>query len=83
MERGPLSLMSTIEELLGRKGSGSSLENENTGVGIRRADYATPSILKSSPTSDSRSVGIVPSWTQATEFYYVERLQKRILEDSF
>jgi hypothetical protein len=27
LELGPLSLVSTIEELLGRKSSGSSLEN--------------------------------------------------------
>jgi hypothetical protein len=27
LERGPLSLVSTIEELLGRKRSGSGLEN--------------------------------------------------------
>jgi hypothetical protein len=27
LERGPLSLLSTIEELLGRKSSGSGLEN--------------------------------------------------------
>jgi hypothetical protein len=27
LERGPLSLMSTIEELLGRKSSGSGLES--------------------------------------------------------
>jgi hypothetical protein len=31
-ERGPLSLVSTAEELLGRKSSGSGLETENTAV---------------------------------------------------
>jgi hypothetical protein len=31
LERGPLSLVSTIEELLERKSSGSSLENRNYG----------------------------------------------------
>jgi hypothetical protein len=46
-ERGPLSLVSTIEELLGRKGSGSGLETENTAVGIRHADHVAPSIHKS------------------------------------
>jgi hypothetical protein len=46
LERGPLSLVSTIEELLGRKSSGSGLETENTAVGIRRADHAAPSIRK-------------------------------------
>jgi hypothetical protein len=33
MERGPLSLMSTIEELLERKNSGSGLENREYGRG--------------------------------------------------
>jgi hypothetical protein len=28
LERGPLSLVSTVEELLGRKSSGSGLENQ-------------------------------------------------------
>jgi hypothetical protein len=31
LQRGPLSLLSTIEELLGRKSSGSSLENREYG----------------------------------------------------
>jgi hypothetical protein len=31
LERGPLSLVSTIEELLGRKSSGSGLENREYG----------------------------------------------------
>jgi hypothetical protein len=48
LERGgPLSLVSTIEELLGKNGSGSGLENENMALGILRADHATPSIRKS------------------------------------
>jgi hypothetical protein len=46
LERGPLSLVSTIEELLRRKSSGSGLEIKNTVVGIRHADLATPSIRK-------------------------------------
>jgi hypothetical protein len=33
LERGPLSLMSTIEELLGRNSSGSGLENQENGRG--------------------------------------------------
>jgi hypothetical protein len=32
LERGSLSLVSTIEELLGRKGSGSVLENRDYGL---------------------------------------------------
>jgi hypothetical protein len=31
LERGPLSLLSTIEELLGRKNSGSGLEDREYG----------------------------------------------------
>jgi hypothetical protein len=44
LERGPLSLVSTTEELLGRKSSGSGLESQNTAVRIRHADYVAPSI---------------------------------------
>jgi hypothetical protein len=33
LERGPLSLARTIEELLERKSSGSGLENRNYGLG--------------------------------------------------
>jgi hypothetical protein len=47
LERGPLSLVSTTEELLVRKGSGSGLEKENTVVGIRHADHVAPPIRKS------------------------------------
>jgi hypothetical protein len=46
LERGPISLVSTTEELLERKNSGSGLKNENTAVGIRHADHLTPSIRK-------------------------------------
>jgi hypothetical protein len=40
LERDPLSLVSTIEKLLGRNSSGSSLENQEYGRGA-------PSIRKS------------------------------------
>jgi hypothetical protein len=33
LERGPLNLVSTIEELLGRNSSGSGLENRDYGLG--------------------------------------------------
>jgi hypothetical protein len=36
LERGPLSLVGTIKEMLGTKISGSGVEIENTVVGIRR-----------------------------------------------
>jgi hypothetical protein len=41
VKRGPLSLLSTIEELPERKSSGSGLETRDYG-GILRADHATP-----------------------------------------
>jgi hypothetical protein len=43
-ERGPLCLVSTIEELLVRNSSGFGLERREYGRGIRCADHATPSI---------------------------------------
>jgi hypothetical protein len=70
LERGPLSLVSTTEELLERS-------SENTAVGIRHADHVTPSIRKklaiTSPTSGGRSVGIVRSRTQTMEFSHVTK----------
>jgi hypothetical protein len=44
IERDPLSLVSTTEELLGRKSSGSGPEIENKAVGICHADHVAPSI---------------------------------------
>jgi hypothetical protein len=46
LERGPLSLVSTTEELLEKKSSSSGLENRETAVGIRDADHLAPSIPK-------------------------------------
>jgi hypothetical protein len=69
LERGQLSLVSTIEELLERKNSGSSLEIRK----YRRRDPRNTHYLQKlaliSPTSDGRSVDIVRSRTQATEFF--------------
>jgi hypothetical protein len=63
LERGPLSLMRIIEELLEWKSSGSGQENRINDRGIRCADHVTPSIRKklarTSPKSGGRSVGIV------------------------
>jgi hypothetical protein len=47
LERGPLSLVSTTEELLARKSSGSCLKAENTAVEILHADHVEPSIRQS------------------------------------
>jgi hypothetical protein len=73
LERGPLSLVSTIEELLERK-SGYGLENRDYG---RRDASRWPrdtlylqELALSSQTSGGRSVGIVRSRTQATEFSF-------------
>jgi hypothetical protein len=73
LERGPLSLVSTNEELLERKDSGSGLENRDYG---RRGSAALimrhPSIRKklalTSSTSGGCSVGIVRWRAQATKF---------------
>jgi hypothetical protein len=46
LERGPLSLVSTTEELLDRKAAAPVYKTENTAVGIRHADHVAPSILK-------------------------------------
>jgi hypothetical protein len=68
-ETGPLSLVSTTEDLLGRKSGGFGLENEITAVEIRHVDHVTLLYQKklplTSPTIGGRSVGIVRSRTQA------------------
>jgi hypothetical protein len=68
LERGPLSLMSTIEELLGRNSSGSSLENREYGHGnpLRwpRDTLYPQKLALTSPTCGGRSFGIVRLWTK-------------------
>jgi hypothetical protein len=69
--QGPLSLVSIIEELLERKVAAPVYKTENTAVRILHADRVAPSPQKlalTSPTSGGRSVGIVRSRTQTTEF---------------
>jgi hypothetical protein len=44
LEWGPLSLVSTIEELLGRKVAAPVQKIENTAVGICHTDHVAPSI---------------------------------------
>jgi hypothetical protein len=70
LERGPLSLVSTIEELLERKSSDSGLEIEITAVEIRCTDYPQKLALIL-PTRGCRSVGMARSRTQATELFFV------------
>jgi hypothetical protein len=42
LERGPLSLVSTTEELLDRKVAAPVYKTENTALGIRHADHVAP-----------------------------------------
>jgi hypothetical protein len=65
LERGPLSLVNTIEELLGRESSGCGIETREYGrIGIRRSDYAThlypQELALTSKTSGGLSVGLRP-----------------------
>jgi hypothetical protein len=47
LERGPLILVSTTEELLVRKVAAPVSKTENTAGGIRQADHVAPFIRKS------------------------------------
>jgi hypothetical protein len=74
LERGPLSLVSTTEELLERKSSGSGLESQDYGhrgsvALITRHLHNRKKLVLTSP-SGGLSVGRVRLWTQATEFVY-------------
>jgi hypothetical protein len=72
LERGPLSLVSATEELLGRNNSGSGLENREHGRGDSLrcpCDTLYPQKLAlTSPTCGRRSVGIVRLRTNTMEF---------------
>jgi hypothetical protein len=71
-ERGPLSLVSTTEELLERKSSGSGLETREYGCRDPsrwpRGTIYPQKLALTSLTSVGRSVGIVRSRTRVTEF---------------
>jgi hypothetical protein len=81
LERGPLSLVNTTEEVLGRKSSGSGLESREyyRGDPLRspRGAVFPQNLALTLPTSGGRSVGIVRSSTQATEFSLAPRLRSR------
>jgi hypothetical protein len=75
LERGLLSLGSTIEELLGRNSSGSGLEIREYGCADPqrwpRDTIHSQNLSLTSPKSCGRSVGIVRSRTKETEFIFV------------
>jgi hypothetical protein len=69
--RGPLSLVSTTEEQLGKRSSGCGLENRECGRGDpsrwpRGTLYPRRLALIPS-TSGGRSIGIIRSWTMAMQ----------------
>jgi hypothetical protein len=72
LEWGPLSLVSTTEELHERKSSGYGLEIREYGHGDplrwQRDNLYPQKLALTSPTSGGRSVGIVRLRTQAAEF---------------
>jgi hypothetical protein len=67
--------MSTTEELLGRKSSGSGPENRDYGrrgsVELTTRQPPSAKFSTNQPTSGGRSVGMVRSRTQATEFVFL------------
>jgi hypothetical protein len=79
LERGPLSLVSTIEKLLGRNSSGSGLENREYGCGnpLRwpRDTLYQLKLALTSPTGSGRSVGIVRLRTKDTVFVCLDWIQ--------
>jgi hypothetical protein len=85
LERGPLSFVSTIEELLGRNSSGSSLENREYGRGdpLRwpRDNVCSQKLALTSPTCGGRSVAIVRLRTKATEFVLFFIWMKEMVSD--
>jgi hypothetical protein len=74
LERGPLSFAITIEEILGRKSSGSGLENQECGrrdpSRLPRGTLYPQKLALTLRRGGGRSVSIVHSLTQATEFFH-------------
>jgi hypothetical protein len=72
LEWGPLSPVSTTEELLERKNGGSGLEGREYGredpLRWPRDTLSPQKLALTSPTSGDRSVSRVCSWTQTTKF---------------
>jgi hypothetical protein len=74
LEQGPLNPISSIEEVLERNSSGSGIEIREYGRGDQFClplDTLYPQNLAlTSPISGGRSVGIVRSRTEVTEFVF-------------
>ena len=73
LERGPLSLVRSIEELLEKKVAAPAQKTEINGRGDplrwpRDTPLSAKKLALTSPTDGGRSVGIVRSRTKATEF---------------
>jgi hypothetical protein len=87
LERGPLSLVSTIEELLGEKSSGSGLETLEYGRGdplrwVRDTIYVQR-LSVTWPTVGGRSVGVVRSRTAtASLIFFCSGVQSVRISDS-
>jgi hypothetical protein len=84
LERGPFSLVSTIEELLERKSNGSGLESREYGCRdpsrCPRGTLYPWKLALTSPTSGGHSVGIVRSRTQATEFIFFIKCRNTVVD---
>jgi hypothetical protein len=84
LEWSPLSLVSTIEELLERKNSGSGPENKDYGLSDPprqpRDILYQQKLALTSPKSGVRSVGIVLSRTKATEYAFINQTKNNALE---
>jgi hypothetical protein len=74
LERSPLGLVSTIEELPGRKSSGSGLENRGTAEGfvaLTTRNHISAQLGLTSLASGGRSFGIVRSRTEVKAFVFL------------
>jgi hypothetical protein len=71
LERGPLSLVSTVEELLERKSSGCGDYGRRDSSRLQRGTLYPQQLTLISSTSGGLSVDIVRSRTQAMELSLV------------
>jgi hypothetical protein len=80
LERDPLSLVNKIEELLGKKSSGSGLESREYGhrdpLRRPRGILYPQKFALTSPTLGGRSVGIVA--LETTEFFLLDSSDGKI-----